>query len=1627
MYFPIAHFSLLSNQATALRTTLPRAQERQSCWYLFTLTNDILVDITPDTTGQLSATMTAICRCPKAIHDVHFNHSNFECFAVNVVKTTGELQRIPVLFVPLFPLTTVLLVHTTPDTFVIGHLSARRMPSWQCSNETYKLGPRWPRGDRFGLPPRGRYVVPAGPLQDVRMLKTWRTLPEAGGFSRGAPVFPRPLLVRTSHDVYWPLKAVHGKVSTFEVNLTKKKSLLLPAYILTGALSDMRPVKLVTMEGKTLLMNICFTMVYPKYGKSCQKGNGLIPRHVKIIVMPNNKAKFADDCCAGTIFGGRTTVTQLAARKSCWLHAFPQLEFVDVVKADFQIRARTDLITKLASYLAAVISSVAVLKCSRGKGIIGDKGGNYVAGLSKHDENTALQFRAATAHLMSMPISPLTLPRFSVLKKMGLAVLGTRPFVLREYVYVDALGRLDTIDPELQCQTVSPDFVIIGFSGLLLTMVANLKDVLTSKIAPASRGLVRGVACPMSNCTGARVLLNCLQWAGPGRAPLLLIMAAQALFRRGQRPPSEADAPAPPSRLPEARRARTQAEMQSVLIARVIVVRCYVSYFPPLPASWQSHELSRFSLTTPREEGYLVAFWPGKWNVSRRAVSGKCNMKKTTVQIEKPSITSLLQSRPMRMIEVNMERHHNEGAGENGRSPRKPADQRHPRLALFGGKRANHSATVARVRCGTRLRCECDLNRLRACAMCVWWLGVGSRGDWRLFRAWTNISGRDSDKEDVGETPGHDGHGIVLFVFMATVVFETQMCRDHNKAGAIGSESGTVSSARQFPVHRPYLPCDRPASRHLCGSRRKLCRRDGIKPSRTYTDCFVALQCWRRLVGRYVFSCLRSVSGADRERCEGKFHQLPRRVPGSRLRAAYMPSLVVESAVCLGPPAHREPEGYRATRVSPRAVLRVATGRQAVQQFPADTAASTFDELIAEVESTENCEVLIVFSVTYQRPPYVDALFKSGPPLERELRRGEMSYSSRSCCCCKMFCELFKQLFTTHSRESFDRRRLFMSVCSFDRERERERERERGERERERESSGEVWVAVNYLVVGGDEGEAREIPEKTRLPVASSGTIPTCENPGVTRLGIEPGSPWWDASSLTTQPPRPVMYPAITTCKRELYPGLMSREIHASFKCDSCITPALDIICVKQKDTIANCTNSNMVQLIQIRRQHYCSERRALQPPPSLRRYYTIPDPIKACARSAIAAVILASMALAMAFPALHGQISYQICHIAVQFQSVGRSPWLLQLETSDEETEKKDASILIIHPACRSLYKNQVWLQASCNIGSRSGDEFETGHFSAVRLCLHAIKGYRLNYVGIIVLFTINFMWPTHEYNDETHGNVKPCLHSAVPVNADVSETRRQVTFPNASTWDTAAWDSAVTSEGHVNQSAHPCPKTQVGIAHMKGLSSECYELASDLASRQGAPLSGWSDAADLWVYQAGAATSMAMVGVAALQCISVRGDGRLCGTLATATCVELAILGASCVPRFIGSGKDETATHIEYVVDATRRSLDWRAVLSHLQFVSGKITAEHNTPPALSAFAVIFVTTFCTNVVAVLKLRRVIPAVVSGSNSDWVRRTSDTFQSESCKQDASRELKPSVFFFSIKHGRTIDVWMTS
>ncbi|KAJ8877913.1 hypothetical protein PR048_022372 [Dryococelus australis] len=51
------------------------------------------------------------------------------------------------------------------------------------------------------------------------------------------------------------------------------------------------------------------------------------------------------------------------------------------------------------------------------------------------------------------------------------------------------------------------------------------------------------------------------------------------------------------------------------------------------------------------------------------------------------------------------------------------------------------------------------------------------------------------------------------------------------------------------------------------------------------------------------------------------------------------------------------------------------------------------------------------------------------------------------------------------------------------------------------------------------EGNGRA-PRKPAGPAASSGTTPTCENPGEARPRIEHGSSWWEASSLTAPAPR---------------------------------------------------------------------------------------------------------------------------------------------------------------------------------------------------------------------------------------------------------------------------------------------------------------------------------------------------------------------------------------------------------------------------------------------------------------------------------------------------------------------------
>ncbi|KAJ8878871.1 hypothetical protein PR048_019470 [Dryococelus australis] len=115
-----------------------------------------------------------------------------------------------------------------------------------------------------------RVPYPVGSLPEFRMWESWRTIPLAGGFSSEISRLPSPftssllhtyldiilngsqdLIVKSGLNIFTDLflarflniraTAVHGKMSTFEINLAKM-SLRLPAYVLTGARTGTRPL-----------------------------------------------------------------------------------------------------------------------------------------------------------------------------------------------------------------------------------------------------------------------------------------------------------------------------------------------------------------------------------------------------------------------------------------------------------------------------------------------------------------------------------------------------------------------------------------------------------------------------------------------------------------------------------------------------------------------------------------------------------------------------------------------------------------------------------------------------------------------------------------------------------------------------------------------------------------------------------------------------------------------------------------------------------------------------------------------------------------------------------------------------------------------------------------------------------------------------------------------------------------------------------------------------------------------------------------------------------------------------------------------------------------------------------------
>ncbi|KAJ8881209.1 hypothetical protein PR048_017683 [Dryococelus australis] len=85
-----------------------------------------------------------------------------------------------------------------------------------------------------------------------------------------------------------------------------------------------------------------------------------------------------------------------------------------------------------------------------------------------------------------------------------------------------------------------------------------------------------------------------------------------------------------------------------------------------------------------------------------------------------------------------------------------------------------------------------------------------------------------------------------------------------------------------------------------------------------------------------------------------------------------------------------------------------------------------------------------------------------------------------------------------------------------------------------------MWV---WSSAGMKERGKREIPEKTRQPPVSSGTILTCENPGVTRSVIEHGSHRLEAGRLTALPPRHPDKSNVLQCLQLVRPTDACREL----------------------------------------------------------------------------------------------------------------------------------------------------------------------------------------------------------------------------------------------------------------------------------------------------------------------------------------------------------------------------------------------------------------------------------------------------------------------------------------------------
>ncbi|KAJ8867617.1 hypothetical protein PR048_031420 [Dryococelus australis] len=177
-----------------------------------------------------------------------------------------------------------------PRAYARRHSTGKLTQSIRCS--------RWHSGQTARLPLRRTGLDSGlGSCPYFRTCESHWTMPLVSGFFLAGIPFPRPCspslvhtqprypLIRSQDLDVKSLPLLCPRHCPLEINL-RKMSLLLPACILTGALSDMRPVKLVTMDGNLRGLCSCASKV-----KKRGNDTGDTNTHVERLIAPTRKAR----------------------------------------------------------------------------------------------------------------------------------------------------------------------------------------------------------------------------------------------------------------------------------------------------------------------------------------------------------------------------------------------------------------------------------------------------------------------------------------------------------------------------------------------------------------------------------------------------------------------------------------------------------------------------------------------------------------------------------------------------------------------------------------------------------------------------------------------------------------------------------------------------------------------------------------------------------------------------------------------------------------------------------------------------------------------------------------------------------------------------------------------------------------------------------------------------------------------------------------------------------------------------------------------------------------------------------------------------------------------------------------